>query len=103
MPPRMLIVRGPTYWSQKDESVFFEWLQSISCVGKIGGRLRSLHISLKRAPSDSQLRELIALFQRYRMNMKCLAALKTTRNVVWFDDKKMFWHARVFGQNRPRK
>jgi hypothetical protein len=34
------------------------------------------------------------------MNMKLLAALKTKRNAAWFDDSKMFWHARVFGSGK---
>jgi hypothetical protein len=104
----MLVVRGPTYYSQGDEKVFFDWLQSISCVEGVGGRLRDVHITLKSDPGRYQLWELIALFYRYRMNMKPLAALKTNRNAAWFDDSKMFWHARVFGSavgtklGRPR-
>jgi len=69
-------VKGPTYFSQTDEDAFFGWLRSIKCVRKVTGHLRELHIELKRRPTDSQLRELRALFLRYRMNMRSLYELE---------------------------
>jgi hypothetical protein len=96
MTKRMLIVRGPHFFSAKDEDVFFGWLQSIGCIGRITGRLRSLYIPLRRAPSDAQLRELLALFHRYRMNMRPLAILKTGRNAKWFADRDAYWYKKVF-------
>lgn len=97
MTRRILVVRGPTYFSQQDEDVFFGWLQSIGCVDRVVGRLRSLHILLKRPPSEAQLRELLALFQRYRLNMRPLAVLKTNRNARWFADPQKYWFRKVFG------
>src|SRR5260370_1418230 len=93
-----LVVRGPTYFSPGDEKAFYDWLHSIPCVAEVGGRLRSAHITLKRAPSDFDLRELVAFFFRYRMNMKPLAAFKTARNAKWFADPNKAWHAKVFGK-----
>jgi hypothetical protein len=93
----ILIVRGPTYFSPGDEKAFFDWLQAIPCVSRVGGQVRDLHITLKRAPTDNQLRELIALLYRYRMSMRGLAAFKTSRNAAWFaNDRDKFWHNRVF-------
>jgi len=101
MAARELIVRGPTYFSGGDETVFFSWLLNIGCVSEVEGHARSLHICLKRQPSDADLRELIALFWRYRMSMKPLAALKTPRNAAWFaNDPTVYWHAKVFGKAR---
>jgi hypothetical protein len=98
MAGKTIIVRGPTYFAPGDEKAFFDWPQAIPCVESVGGRVRDLHIRLKRPPSDSDLRELIALLYRYRMNMKVLAAFKTSRNAAWFFDKSgMFWHRKVFG------
>jgi hypothetical protein len=100
MQYRELIVRGPTYYSQGDETAFFTWLKSIRCVAGITGRLRHLHIELKRTPSNADLRELVGLLHRYRMNMKPLAKLKTPRNENWFADPDAYWHAKVFGKSR---
>ena len=98
-----LAIRGPVYYSQRDEKAFYDWLRSITCVAEVGGRLRDVHITLKRRPSDSDLWDLLALLFRYRMNMKSLAAFRTTRNAKWFDDPKKFWHAKVFGRGTQRK
>ena len=96
-----LIVRGPRYFAPGDETAFFSWLQSISCIASVGGEGYDVHIKLKRPPSDSNLRELIALLFRYRMNMRVLATYRTERNAHWFDDPKMYWHAKVFGRLQP--
>jgi hypothetical protein len=68
-------------------------------VKSVRGAADGLHVSFSRSPTDNQLRELIALLFRYGLDMKPLAAFKTTKNKIWFADKKtMFWHGRVFGQ-----
>jgi len=104
MPQRELIVRGPTYFSAGDEKAFFDWLQSIPCVGDIGGRYRNLHITLKRQPTDLQLRELIALLYRYKINMKQLEKFKTKRNAKWFaSNPDAYWHWRIFGRSKTKK
>ncbi|WP_374312749.1 hypothetical protein [Dongia sp.] len=99
MGGKLLIVTGPTYFSPRDEGSFFHWLQSISCVESVSGQLTDLHIRLKRPPSATDLRELIALLYRYQMDMKPLAALKTARNADWFaQNTEAYWHAPVFGK-----
>jgi hypothetical protein len=70
---RELIFRGPTYYSPGDEKAFFDWLLSIPSVKAVGGKLWDLSITLKRQPSNADLRELLALLFRYRMDMKPLA------------------------------
>lgn len=101
MPPRRLTIKGPTYYSEKDEAAFFDWLLSISCISEVEGDIRDLHIRFKRQPADAELRELIALFWRYRIGMKSLATLKTQRNAAWFaHDPSAYWHSKVFGSAR---
>jgi hypothetical protein len=100
MPHRELIVRGPTYFSAGDESAFFAWLSSIPCVADITGQSRDLHIRLRRMPSNADLRELVALLYRYKMDMRPLAAMKTPRNTKWFADPKAYWHAKLFGKHK---
>jgi hypothetical protein len=63
----MLIrVQGPTYFSQNDETAMFEWLGRIIIVRDVTGEGRDLIIRLKRPPADNQLRDLLALFFRYK-------------------------------------
>jgi hypothetical protein len=69
---KSLVLRGPTFWSEGDEKAFFDWLQSVSCVASVEGRLRDLNIRLKRKPSAANVRELEAIVRRYRMNAKSL-------------------------------
>src|SRR5688572_3020473 len=103
VPRRELIIGGPTFFSHRDEDSFFNWLQSISCVEDVVGNGRDLHITLKRQPRDSQLRELIAVLYRYRMDMSPLAILLTARNAAWFaKNRSAFWHTPVFGNARRR-
>ncbi|MEI9930605.1 MAG: hypothetical protein WDM89_08655 [Rhizomicrobium sp.] len=80
---RTIIVRGPTYFAPGDEKAFFDWLLSIPCVADVGGKVRDLHISLKRSPSAMDMVELSALLRRYRMPIKVLEPLKTARNIMW--------------------
>ncbi len=77
---RILVVGGPRYFAPGDEKVFFDWLQSIPCVASVGGRLRDLHITLKRSPSAMDMAELSALLRRYRMPVTVLNPLKNARN-----------------------
>ena len=104
VPKRELIVALGTFGSAGDEKAFFDWLQSIPCVEAVLGRSRVLHITLRKQPSNSDLRELIALLQRYRLDMRPLAALRNERNAAWFaENRSSFWHVHVFGNGRPQK
>lgn len=107
MPRHVLISTGPTYFSPLDEKMQFDWLASIPCVADVSS---DMQITLKRLPGDADLRELIAVLYRYRMDMTPLTAFKTNRNKKWFaENKHAFWHAEVFGKpkrkrsNRKRK
>jgi len=81
---RTLIVRGPTYFSDLDESAFFDWLQSIPCVKGVTGHVRDLHIALKRPATLRDLTELESLLRRYRMPLKALEQLRSAKNAGWF-------------------
>ena len=95
----MLIrVQGPTYFSQNDETAMFEWLGRITVVDNVTGEGSDLIIRLKRAPTDNQLRDLLALFFRYQMDMTPLAVLRTAKNESWFLDQGNFWFDAIFGR-----
>lgn len=101
MPRHVLIVRGPTYFSPLDEKMQFDWLASIPCVADIGGEYADMHIVLKRLPGRADLRELIAIFRRYR---RPLAALKCSRNAKWFEQYKAAdWYAEIFDKPKRKR
>jgi hypothetical protein len=106
MSRRILIVRGPTYFSPLDEKMQFDWLASIPCVASVGGEYADIHITLKRMPGRADLRELIAVLRRYRTDLRPLAALKCSRTSKWFAEYKAAdWYPEIFGKparKRPR-
>ncbi|WP_156386036.1 hypothetical protein [Devosia sp. Root685] len=93
----LITVQGPVYFSQNDETAMFEWLGRIGVVSDVTGEGHNLTICLRRAPTDDQLRDLLALFHRYQMNMRPLAALRTAKNESWFSDRSNYWFGSVFG------
>jgi hypothetical protein len=92
-----LVIQEKYYYSQADEDAFYDRLNSLRCVRSIQGTPDGVHIALSRAPTDSQLRELIALLYRYDLDMTPLAAFRTKRNAPWFSENRdAFWHSKVF-------
>ena len=97
-----LIWRAPMqYLSSGDEAAFFAWLQSIPGVVSVTGYGHELHIRLRAARISSiALREFIALYQRYRGNMRELAQFASSSNASWFASKEAPWYTKVFGRSR---
>jgi len=77
--------------------MFFVWLDRMAVVSGHEGNGDSLHIHVVRHPTDDDLRELIAFYERYDIDMRQLAAFKTSVNAPWFAEPSMFWHDKVFG------
>jgi hypothetical protein len=85
---------GVTFGSQLDERYLFEWAMQIP------GALRWEQDTLVMKSlnlSQASLRDLLALFFRYQMQMKQLAQFRNSRNEIWFADPRTYWHSRVFG------
>ena len=95
-----LICKRVTFYSQNDETAFFEWLKRINCIGEIKGVGDELHLQiLRKQISDANLRDLIAIFERYKIDMKQLAQFLNDKNKVWFkENSKAFWLKKVFGK-----
>ena len=95
----LLICKSVKYYCLKDEDAFFEWIKKINCINEVSGIGQELylHISVDKI-SDQNLDDLIGLFYRYKIDMKQLARFLTNTNKSWFyDNKKAFWHKKVFG------
>jgi hypothetical protein len=54
--------------------------------------------------ADNDLRELLALFHRYKIkNMSQLKVFLNETNRPWFyENKKSYWHKKVFGEKEKR-
>ncbi len=86
------------FYHQADERAFFEWLRRIPCVaGYRGEGDLGLVVRLKRRPGNDDLRQLLALCHRYRVNMRQLAKFETPSNKSWFRVPIKYWDNAVFG------
>lgn len=97
--PIILNCIGPTYYSRKDEDAFFEWIEKIKCIRKVSGAGRNLYLQIIADDLyESDLRDILALFYRYKIDMKQLHIFLNKNNKSWFyDNKKAYWHKKVFG------
>lgn len=89
--------KNVVFYSPQDESAFFVWSQAIPAVSGVVGRHRSIILTVKskRIP-DSSLRELLALFHRYRISLRQLAQFRNTTNQAWFASPASYWFRSVF-------
>jgi hypothetical protein len=99
-PSWTLLATNVTYYSTLDEDAFFGWLDRVGCVAGYEGKGVDLAITLKRAPDDDELRELIGLFHRYGVDMRPLAVFSAAPGRDWFTAPQMFWHRKIFGASR---
>jgi hypothetical protein len=91
---------GP-YYSPGDERAFFEWVRRISCVHRVWGMGDELYLEVpRRRISNACLRELLALFRRYEVEMAQLAQFENRFNREWFKNPSASWYKAVFGGGR---
>jgi hypothetical protein len=85
------------FFSSEDEAAFFAWAARIPGVARVFGEGRSVILVLRsQRPSEAALRELLALFHRYKVPMQELAGYENASNTGWFRDPRAFWHKKVF-------
>ena len=87
------------FFSAGDESAFFGWLRSLPCVERFEGRGRTLHIWVNaNCVDEDALRELLALFHRYGVDLAQLAAFDRDDFAEWFHRENAYWHQAIFGK-----
>lgn len=98
----VLKATGVIYFSQPDEDAFFFQLDKISCVKKYEGFFKTLYIHIsKKKLNRFNLQELLALFYRYKIDMKQFKIFDYGEYSDWLRGKQKFWYKGVFGS--PRK
>ncbi len=88
------------YYSINDEAAFFEWINKIKSIKKYNGSGDELCLYIKsNRIDDADLREIIGLFYRYKIDMKQLKIFLSKANEEWFylGKYKAYWHKKIFG------
>ena len=94
----VLICKKVKYYSRKDEDAFFEWIKKIDCIDNFIGSGNELYLYISSHDlHDYDLRDLLALFYRYKIDMKQLRVFLNKDNRDWFyENKKAYWHKKIF-------
>ena len=94
----ILVCDSVRFYSRKDEDAFFEWIKKIDCIENTSGAGKELYLHVVTDDlHDYDLRELLALLYRYKIDMKQLQIFLNKANKEWFYDNKKYWYKRVFG------
>ena len=98
----VLVCFAVTYGGSFDDDLFFDWIEHIPSIIKFDGRWKYLFLHFESADiPDADLRELLALFYRYDVDMKQLAIFLNPGNSVWFyEQRPNYWHTKVFGEHK---
>lgn len=93
----VLIAKRVWYYSEYDESAFFEWLDKLACVEKYEGQLDVLNIYVNQARIDAgAVYELLALFRRYNVDMRQLRVFDREEFASWFRNPQSYWFKDIF-------
>lgn len=93
----VLLADSVEFGSQNDEQSFFEWLKRIKCIENLDGEGSILEIIVaKNLVDDDCLRDILAIFHRYNIDMKQLAIFKSEQNKAWFCSSTKYWFDKVF-------
>jgi len=92
-----LVCKSVRFYSLKDEDAFFEWIKKIQGIENTDAIGDELYLYTPSMISDDDLRDLLALFYRYKINMKQLANFLNDKNRSWFyEGVKGYWYDNVF-------
>ncbi len=98
----ILVCKELAFYSQRDQEIFLEWVSRLDCIQQVSGSGNELLLHLgSNMPADWQLRELIGLFYRYKIDMSQLSIFLTDENKIWFcnQDSKEFWYQDIFKES----
>lgn len=82
------------FYSKIDEDMFFEWIKKIKCIEKFEGAGDELYLDLvDKELNYEDIKDLLALFYRYEIDMKQLKKYLNKKNKFAFDP----WQEEIFG------
>jgi hypothetical protein len=84
------------FYAPGDEGAFFRWVNSIDGVQGVVGIGEEIRFRVPRVVPDATLRELLAVFFRYQIDMTQLAQFVLPSNQSWFMAPNTYWHNHVF-------
>lgn len=90
-----------TFYSEGDESRFFEGLRGNKAVKGSRGVGRNLLLTVDpKALNRDRLWDLISLLWRYGIPLRPLRTLASAKRFASFKDKRMYWYDELFGKIR---
>jgi hypothetical protein len=100
-----LICHKTIYYSDLDKKYLSEWIHSISSIVKIEYDRYDTYLYFdSNVISDDDFRELIALFYRYKIDMKQLQIFINDGNREWVcGEPKGYWYRRMLGSTTKSK
>jgi hypothetical protein len=94
-----LIGKSVYFYSMNDEKMFFEWIKNIECIKKFEGAGDELYLDLVGQELNyNDIKDLIALFYRYQIDMKQLAPFLNEGNKQAFAP----WDKEIFGAKKSK-
>jgi len=97
-----LVCKNVKYYSDFDKEGFFEWIDKIKAIVEIEKKDKELYLYFKsKRITDQDLRSLIGLFRRFKIDMKQLKIFVNERNKKWLTHggktTKGYWYKAIFG------
>lgn len=85
---------GTRFGSYLDEKHLFTWAEEIPCFERWEGDTLVLR---SQDMTEADLRDVLALFWRYKIPMRQLSQFLTDRTQHWLAEPSSYWYERVFG------
>jgi len=93
-----LRLKKVVFYSHFDESLFFKWLKKIRAIKQWKGRVDTLYVDVEASKVDEYtLREFLAFFRRYYIDLRQLRAFDQPDFAQWFHNRRAYWFREVFG------
>lgn len=75
-----IIIEGPVFFSQEDESRFFDWLNLLPGFKKVVGEGEYLHLHFNEPLADEAIRQVLIICRRWGIDITPLRGFKTPSN-----------------------
>jgi hypothetical protein len=94
----LVVLEGPAFHGDTDEAHFFEWLAELPCFENVVGVGLKLEITLHEPIDDETTLGLLALCDRWRIDMAPLRALRSEANENWLASPNRWFYTQLWGK-----